>query len=72
VHSNVIVQYKPRKLYSINQLNQLPRFQYRTHSSTYKTANADALTTHYTIPIYTTVFLKMNPRVRKMYKTSEN
>ena len=35
----------------------------RTQSSTYKTAYTDAFKTHYTVPVYTTVFLKMNPRV---------
>jgi hypothetical protein len=37
-----------------------------THSSTYKTAFTDAPKTHCTIPLYITVFLKMNPRVRNM------
>jgi hypothetical protein len=60
------------KLYNVNQLYQLPRSQYRTHSSTYKTANSDACTTYHTIPVYTTFFLKMNPGARNMYKTSEN
>jgi len=36
------------------------------HSSTYKTAYTDACKTHSTIPVYTTVFLKMNPWVRNM------
>ena len=39
---------------------------YRTHASTYNTAYTDAYKTHYTTPVYTTVFLKMNPRVRNM------
>jgi len=34
------------------------------------TAYTDARKTHYTIPVYTTVFLKMNPRFRNMYKTN--
>jgi len=45
--------------------------QFRTHSSTYNTAYTDACKTHYTVPVNTTVFLKMNPRVRNMYKTSK-
>ena len=40
-----------------------------THSSTYWTAYTDACKTHYTISVYTTVFLKMNPRLRNMQKT---
>ena len=39
--------------------------QYRTHSFTYKTAHTDACKTHCNIPVYTTVFLKMNPRGSK-------
>jgi len=35
--------------------------EYQTHSSTYKTAYTEACRTHYTIPVYTTIFLKMNP-----------
>jgi len=42
--------------------------QYRTHSCTYKTAYNDTCKTNYTIPVYTTVFLKMNPWVRNMQK----
>jgi len=38
--------------------------QYRTHSSTYKTAYANPCKTHYTIYVYTNVFLKMNLRFR--------
>jgi len=72
VHCNIIVQYKPTKLYRVNKLYQLPRSQYRTHSSTYKTANVFACTTFHTVPVYTTFFLNTNPRVRNMYKTSEN
>jgi len=37
--------------------------EYQTHSSTYKTAYTEASRTHYTIPVYTTIFLKVNPRV---------
>jgi len=36
--------------------------QYRTLSSTCKAAYTDARKTHHTIIVYTTVFLKMNPR----------
>jgi hypothetical protein len=32
-------------------------------SSTYKTPYTDACKTYYTLPVYTTVFLKMNPRL---------
>ena len=35
-----------------------------------QTACADACTTHYTIHVYTTTFLKKNPRIRNMQKTS--
>jgi hypothetical protein len=38
-------------------------YQYQTHSSTYKTAYTDTSRTHYTVLLYTTVFLKKNPRV---------
>jgi len=38
----------------------------------YKIAYTDACTTHYNITVYTTVFLKMNPRFRNMQKTSKN
>jgi len=37
--------------------------QYRTHSSTNKSAYNDVFETHDTISVRTTVFLKMNPRV---------
>jgi len=37
-----------------------------------QSAYTDASKTHYTITVYITVFLKMNPRVRNMYKTSKN
>ena len=37
-----------------------------TNAGTYRTAYTDAHKTNYTIPVYTTVFLKMNPRVRNM------
>jgi len=40
--------------------------KYRTHSSTYKTGYTDACKTYCTMTVYTTVFLKMNPRVRNM------
>jgi hypothetical protein len=40
--------------------------------STYKTAYTDAYKMYHTITAYTTVFLKMNPRVRNVQKTSEN
>ena len=39
--------------------------QYK-QSCTYKTAYADACTTHYTIPVYTTLFLKMIPQVQNV------
>ena len=38
----------------------------RMCSSTYKTAYTDACKTYYTINVYTTEFLKMNPRVRNI------
>jgi hypothetical protein len=38
----------------------------RIHSSTYKTAYTEGCKAHCTIPVYTTVFLKMNARVRNM------
>jgi len=38
--------------------------QFLTHPSTYNTAYTDACKTHYTVPVYTAVFLKMNPRIR--------
>jgi len=43
-------------------------FQYNltTHSSTYKTAYTDACKTHYTTPVYITVFPQVNPRVRNV------
>ena len=31
-----------------------------------KTTYTDASKTHYALPVYTNVFLKMNPRVRNM------
>jgi len=40
-----------------------------TQSSTYKTLYHDARKIYYTIPVCATVFLKMNPKVRNMYKT---
>jgi hypothetical protein len=39
--------------------------------SSNKTAYTDARKSHCTIPVYTNVFLKMNPWVQNMYKTSE-
>jgi len=44
------------------------------NSSTYKTAYTDACSTYYTVPLYTTVFLKinsltMNPRFWNIWKT---
>jgi hypothetical protein len=51
-------------------INRPPRssaeVKYRTHSSICKTTYTDACKTYYTISVYTTVFLKMNPRVRNM------
>jgi len=38
-------------------------YNHTTHSSTYKIAYTDACKTHYTIPVHTTVFLQVNPRV---------
>jgi hypothetical protein len=38
----------------------------QTKSATYRTVYTDACKTHYTIPVYTNVFLKMNPRFRNM------
>jgi hypothetical protein len=35
-------------------------------SSTYKIAHTDARKTYHTIPLYTTVFLKMDPQVLNM------
>jgi len=35
------------------------------------TASTDACKTHYTIPVYTNVFLKMKPWVQNMYTTSK-
>jgi len=40
--------------------------RYQTHSSAYKTAYTDVCETHYNIPVYTTVLLKRNPRIRNM------
>jgi len=40
-----------------------------THSSAYKNAYTGVCKTHYTVSVYTNVFLKMNPRVRNMEKT---
>jgi len=42
-----------------------------THYCTYKTAYTDAYKTKYAMPAYTTVILKMNPRVRNMQKISD-
>jgi len=39
--------------------------QYK-QSSTYKTAYTDAFKTHYTTPVYATVFLKINPRAQNI------
>ena len=55
------------ELYNINQQNL-----YRTHSCTYKTAYTDARKMYCTIPVYITVFLKMNPMVRNKKKASKN
>ena len=45
------------------------RHQYKQFStSTYKTAYTDLCKTPYYISVHTTVFLKINPRVRDMYK----
>ena len=45
--------------------------EYGTRSSTYLTADTDACKTYSTIPIYKTVFLKVNSRVRNTQKTSK-
>jgi hypothetical protein len=46
--------------------------QYRTQPSRYKTADTAACKTHYTmLPVYTTVFLKMNLQFRNKWKTSK-
>jgi hypothetical protein len=39
--------------------------QYGTHTSTYKTAYTDACKRHYTVPVRTAIFLKVNPRELK-------
>jgi hypothetical protein len=56
-------------------INRPPRssaeVKYRTHFSTYKTAYTYACKTYYTITVYTSVILKMNTRVRNMWKTSK-
>jgi hypothetical protein len=41
----------------------------RIHSSTYNTAYTDACKAKHTITVQIIVFLKMNPRVRKLEKT---
>jgi len=46
--------------YSVFSMHQISSIVY-TLFSTYKTAYIDACKTHYTIPVYITVFLKMNP-----------
>ena len=43
-----------------------------THSSTYYSAYTDASKTNYTMPVYTTVFLKMNTRLRNKLKTEKS
>jgi len=40
--------------------------EYRTHYSTHYTAYTSASKTRYIIPIYITIFLKVNPWVRNM------
>jgi len=40
-----------------------------SHSSTFKTAYTDAYNAHYTVRVYTTVFLKMKSSVSKHEKT---
>jgi hypothetical protein len=42
-----------------------------TPTSTYKTDYTDAFKMQYTMPVYTTGFLKMNPWVQNMMKTSK-
>jgi hypothetical protein len=41
-------------------------YKYGIPCSTQKTAYTDACITCYTVPVYTTFFLKMNPRCRNM------
>ena len=50
--------------YSMFYMHQYKQF------STYKAAYTDECKTHSTIPVYTTVILKANPRVRDMQNTS--
>jgi len=61
------IQVKYRVFYT-HQYKQSCRYK----SVFYKTAYIDACKTHYTKPVYTTVFLKMNFRFRDMQKTSSN
>jgi hypothetical protein len=51
-----------------HQYKQVCRYKsvYRTRSCTNKTAYSDVCITYHTIAVYTTVFLKMNLRVRNM------
>jgi len=53
---------------SISVSSILGRRAYSITSTTctYKTAHTDACKTHCTIPVRTTVFLKINPRFRNM------
>jgi hypothetical protein len=50
--------------YSVFTCIIISRLVGRRHSSTFKTAYTDACKTYHTITAHTTVFLKMNPRVR--------
>ena len=47
-------------------------YMHRYKQSTYKTAYTDACKAYYTVTVYTTVFLEMNPPVRNLQKTSKN
>jgi len=55
-----------RYLNSVFCTEHRKHFKQRTHSATYKTNYTDACKTYRTMFAYTTVFLKMKPRVRNM------
>jgi len=60
-----------RRLYAQVCYNNVLSASVQAVSSTYKTAYTDACKTCYSIPMRTTVFLKMNSRFRNMYKTTQ-
>ena len=66
-------KYEPKKaLFQINIYYFLicyTFYTFQTTSSTYYTAYTDACKIHYSILVNTTVFLKMNPRIRDIQKT---